>query len=137
MVAMAVRRAQMEAEIPEEMYENEVDNFMADFEQRLMGQGLNLDMYLQYTGMEKDSMRKSFREQAEKRVKIRLALEQIVKEENIVPTDDQIEDAYTKMAGQYNTTVENVKNALPKEVVAEDVAVQLAVDLVKETAVIK
>lgn len=127
----------MEAEIPEEMYENEVDNFMQDFEQRLMSQGLNMDLYLQYTGMEKESMRKTFREQAEKRVKIRLALEQIVKEENIVAPFEKIEEAYAQMAEQYKTDVENVKKAIPQEYVAEDVAVQMAVDLVKENAVIK
>lgn len=127
----------MEAEIPEEMYENEVDNFMQDFEQRLMSQGLNMDLYLQYTGMEKESMRKTFREQAVKRVKIRLALEQIVKEENIVAPFEKIEEAYAQMAEQYKTDVENVKKAIPQEYVAEDVAVQMAVDLVKENAVIK
>lgn len=127
----------MEAEIPEVMYENEIDNFMQDFEGRLASQGLNMDMYLQYTGMNKDSMRKTFREQAEKRVKIRLALEQIVKEENIVAPFEKIEEAYTQMAEQYKTDVENVKKAIPQEYVAEDVAVQMAVDLVKENAVIK
>lgn len=127
----------MEAEIPEQMYENEIDNFMQDFEGRLASQGLNMDMYLQYTGMNKDSMRKTFREQAEKRVKIRLALEQIVKEENIVAPFEKIEEAYAQMAEQYKTDVENVKKAIPQEYVAEDVAVQMAVDLVKENAVIK
>ncbi len=127
----------MEAEIPEEMYENEVDNFMQDFEGRLASQGLTLDLYLQYTGMEAESMRKTFREQAEKRVKIRLALEQIVKEENIVAPFEKIEEAYEQMAKQYNTEVENVKNAIPQEYVAQDVAVQMAVDLVKENAIIK
>lgn len=127
----------MEAEIPEEMYENEVDNFMQDFESRLASQGLNMDMYLQYTGMDKDSMRKTFREQAEKRVKIRLALEQIVKEENIVAPFEKVEESYVQMAEQYKTDVENVKKAIPSEYVAEDVAVQMAVDLVKENAVIK
>ncbi len=127
----------MEAEIPEEMYENEIDNFMQDFEGRLASQGLNMDLYLQYTGMDKDSMRKTFREQAEKRVKIRLALEQIVKDENIVAPAEKIEEAYTQMAEQYKTDVENVKKAIPQEVIAEDVAVQMAVDMVKENAVIK
>ena len=54
-------------------------------------QGLNLETYLQYTGMEMDAFRKTFEEQAHKQVKIRLALEKIVELENIVPTEDEIE----------------------------------------------
>ena len=48
----------MEAEIPEEMYEVRIDEMIRDFEYRLQSQGLSLDLYLQYSGLTKDSFRK-------------------------------------------------------------------------------
>ena len=64
----------LQGEIPEAMFTNRVDQDVREFDYRLQSQGLNLDMYLQYTGMDMDSFRAGFREQAEKKVKIRLAL---------------------------------------------------------------
>ncbi len=126
--------ANMKAEIPEVMYENRVDESVREFEYRLQSQGMNLDMYLQYTGMEMDSFRKTFREQAEKQVKIRLALEKIVELENIVPTAEEIEAEYNKMAENYKLEVEKVKSFIPEKDLAKDLAVNKAIDLIKESA---
>ena len=75
-------------------------------------QGLNLNTYLQYTGMNMDGLRQSFRPQAERQVKVRLALEKIAQLENIQPTDEEIEAEYEKLAKNYELDVEKVKSCL-------------------------
>ena len=127
--------AGFKAEVPEAMYEHRVDESVRDFDYRLQSQGLNLDMYLQYTGMDRDTFRKSFREQAEKQVKIRLALEKIAELENIVPTPEEIEAEFAKLAEQYQMDVEKVKSLISEKSLSMDLAVGKAMDLVKETAV--
>ncbi len=124
------------AEVPEAMYTHRVDDSVRDFDYRLQAQGLNLQMYLQYTGMEMDAFRAGFREQAEKQVKLRLALEKIVKLENIVPSDEEIEAEYAKYADQYKMEVERVKKLIPSKELAKDLAVGKAMELVKDSAVI-
>lgn len=116
------------------MFENRVNESVREFDYRLQGQGLNLQTYLQYTGMDMDAFRKGFREQAEKQVKIRLALEQIVKEENLSATEEDLEAEYKKYAEQYKMEVDQVKAAIPQKDLARDLAVGKAMELVKENA---
>ena len=88
----------MEANIPEAMYETRVDDMVNDFANRLSQQGLSIELYLQYTQMDMASFRKTFREQAEEQVKIRLALEAVVKAENITASDEEYEQELMKAA---------------------------------------
>ena len=125
----------LKGEIPEAMYEHRVDDSVHEFEHRLQSQGLSLDMYMQYTGMDTDSFRKGFREQAEKQVKVRLALEKIAALENIQVADEDLEAEYDKYAEQYQLDVEKVKAFIPAKDLAKDLAVGKAMDLVKESAV--
>ena len=125
----------LKAEIPEAMFEHRVNDSVRDFDYRLQGQGLNLDTYLQYTGMDMDAFRKGFREQAEKQVKIRLALEKIAQLENIQPTEEELEAEFARMAEQYKLDVEKVKSLVPAAELSKDLAVGKAMDLVKENAV--
>ena len=127
--------AGFKAEVPEAMYEHRVEDSVRDFDYRLQSQGLNLDTYLQYTGMDHDAFRNGFREQAEKQVKIRLALEKIAELENIVPTAEEVEAEFAKMAEQYKMDVEKVKSLIDEKSLSKDLAVGKAMDLVKETAV--
>ncbi len=124
----------MTGEIPEEMYEVRIDEMVRDFEYRLQMQGMDLETYLKYTGMELDSFRKTFAAQAEKQVKIRLALEKIVEVENITVEDEAVEEEYKKLADQYKMEVEKVKGFIPDEEFRKDMAVNKAVDLIKDTA---
>lgn len=124
----------LQAEIPEAMFENRVNDSVRDFDYRLQSQGLNLQTYLQYTGMDMDAFRKGFREQAEKQVKVRLALEKIAKLEELAPTAEEIEAEYAKYAEQYKMDVEKVKSVLPEKELVKDMAVSKAMDLVKEAA---
>ena len=124
----------MTGEIPEEMYEVRIDDMVRDFEYRLQMQGMNLETYLKYTGMELDSFRKTFAAQAEKQVKIRLALEKIVDLENITVDDEAVEAEYAKLAENYKMEVEKVKGFIPDEEFRKDMAVNKAVDLIKDSA---
>lgn len=127
--------ANVKGEIPEAMYENRVNDSVRDFGYRLQSQGLNLDTYLQYTGMDMESFRKGFREQAEKSVKLRLALEKIAQVENIEPTAEEIEAEFSKFAEQYKMEVEQIKSMIPEGELVKDLAVGKAMDVVKAAAV--
>lgn len=128
--------ADLKAEIPEVMFERSVDNMVTDFDYRLQSQGLNLKTYLQYTGMEMDSFRKTFREEGERRVKVRLALEKIASLENLEASDEDYENELKKLAEQYGVEVDKVKNAFPEDEVKKDIVVNKAIDVVRDNAVI-
>ena len=127
--------AAVEGEIPEAMYENRVSESVQDFGYRLQMQGLDLDTYLKYTGMDMAAFRAGFREQAERSVKVRLALEKIAKLEEIVPSDEDVEAEFAKYAEQYSMEVEKIKSLIPAESIRGDLAVSKAMDLVKASAV--
>ena len=127
----------VQGEIPEAMYENQTNDMIRDFEMRLRSQGMDMQTYMQYMGMDVNALKGVYREEAEKRVKLRLALETIAKKENIEVTDADLDEEYAKMAEAYKMEAEKVKEAIPAESLSEDVKVQKALDLVKNSAVIK
>ena len=127
--------ANMEGEVPEEMYESRIDEMVRDFDYRLRNQGMDIGVYLQYTGMDMAAFRLTFKEQAERQVKIRLALEKVVELENIQTTDEDLEKEYQRIADSYNMELDKVKTMIPAEDLLADVAVNKAVDLIKESAV--
>jgi len=124
-------------DIPAPMIENEIDGFVSDYEYRLSSQGANLDMYFKYTGMTMEQLRESFRAQAERQIKTRLALEQIIKAENITATEEDLENEYKKIASGYNVDIETFKNSIPAENLSGDVALRKAVEFVKANAIVK
>ena len=127
----------LEAEIPAEMNENEVNESINNFAYRLQSQGLNLDTYLKYTGLTPDTLKDQFKGQAEKNVKVRLALETIVKLEGIEASDEEMEAEIEKLAKAYEMPVENVKNIIAPEQLKLDITNEKAIKFVKENAVIK
>lgn len=127
----------VEGEIPDAMYDNQTNEMVRDFDMRLRSQGMDIDTYMQYMGMDKNALKDMYMEEAEKRVKLRLALETIVKKENIEVTDADLDEEYSKMAEAYKMDVEKVKAAVPAESLTEDLKVQKALALVKDKAVIK
>ncbi|MCQ2435518.1 MAG: trigger factor [Clostridia bacterium] len=126
----------VEGDIPEIMYANEAENEVRDYENRLRAQGLSLADFMKYTGQTEETLKNQFMPQAEKQVKMRLALEYIVKAENITATEDEINEEYQRIADQYGITVENVKSAIDAESVSADVTVGKAMKLVHDCAVI-
>ena len=124
----------VKGEVPEAMYQNKINEDIRDFGYRLQSQGLDLQTYLKYTGKDKDSIRDSFRPQAERQVKVRLALEKIAKLEGIKPADEDIDKEYEKLAKAYEMDLEKVKGLVAKEDLAMDLAVEQAVKIIRDNA---
>ncbi len=126
--------ANLKADIPESMFELEVDSMVDDYSYRMQSQGISLDMYMKYTGMTVENFREQFKPQAENRVKFRLALEKIASLENITVSDEEVEAEYAKMAEAYKFETEQVKKTVPVNAVKEDLLRTKAFDVVKENA---
>lgn len=124
----------MEVEIPEAMFVNEVENELREYDMQLRSNGLDLNTYFKYTGQSLDQLRENFRPRAEKSVKVRLALEAVVKAENLNATEEEIEAEYKRMAEMYSMEIDKVKEAVAAEDIANDLNVQAALKLVKESA---
>ncbi len=124
----------IEVDIPAVMIEAEIDNIVDNFNYRLQSQGLDLNTYLSYTGMEMAAFRDGYKENAEAQVKLSLAIEAIVKAENIEATEDEVNAEYENLAKTYNMDVEAVKKAIPADSLAGDIKSKKAIDLVKDSA---
>lgn len=127
----------MTAEIPQVMFEAQIDEMVRNFEMQLSQQGLTLDLYLTYTGMQMADFRKTFADRAEKEVKIRLALEKIAELENVEISDEKADEEYAKIAEQYNMPVDQVKVYISVEGLKADMKVAEAAKIVKDSAKIE
>ena len=139
-VENALAEALMEklvAEIPEPMFEAETENYVRDYDSRLRQSGLDLSTYFKYTGLTLEALREQLRPQAEKQVKVRLALETIAKLEALTVSDEDANAEYDRIATAYNVPVDNVKNMIAIEDIKADLVVAAAMKLVKENAKIK
>ena len=119
------------------MFVNETENFVRDFDNRLRSQGMDMNLYLKYTGMTLDALREQMRPQAERQVKARLALEAIASIEGAVATEEEINAEYQRIADAYHLEVEQVKSMLDDASIIADIQVKKAMDIVKESAVVK
>ena len=128
--------AKVDSPIPNCMYEQRIDALMRTFEQQLQAHGMDLKLYFQYTGMDADSFRETYRDRAENEVKLRLALEKIAELEGIEATEEDINNGLAELAAANNIDVEMVKRFIPLDDYATDIKVQKAVEFVKENAVV-
>lgn len=128
--------AKVDSPIPNCMFESRIDTLMRSFEQSLQQQGMDMKLYFQYTGMDMDSFRDTYRERAENEVKLRLALEKIAALENIEVTEEEINNGLAELAASNNMDVEMIKNFIPMTEYVTDLKVQKAVAIVKESAVV-
>ncbi len=124
----------MQADIPEAMIEVQLDNVMQDFSYRLQMQGMKMDQYAKMSGMDMQQLRGMFRPQAERQVKVRLALQKIVETENIDVTEDEVAAKYKELAEQYGMQEEQVKKALPADTITSDMKLDKAIALIKDSA---
>jgi len=127
----------MQVDLPEVLVERNIDQMVQDFDYRLRSQGLDLPSYLQITDTKMEDFRKNFAEEAEKRVKVRLALEKIAELENLKATEEEIDKEYDTLATQYKMDKEKIKTYIPTEDIANDLAVNKAIDFIKENAKIR
>ncbi|WP_024859754.1 trigger factor [Ruminococcus flavefaciens] len=128
--------SKVDAPIPNCMYEQRIDSLMRSFEQQLQQQGMDIKLYFQYTGMDMDSFRETYRDRAVNEVKLRLALEKIADLENIQISDEELNNSLGEIAAANNIDVETVKRFIPVEDYITDLRVQKAIELVKENAVV-
>ena len=127
----------VQGEIPEVMFENEVNSMIRDFDTRLRSQGMDMATYLGYMGMDVEALKNMYRKDAERRVKLRLALKKIAQLENITVTDEEVEAEFARLAETYGVDVDRIKMIVDVEDQRDDLAVQRAMDLVRAEAVIK
>ena len=125
------------AEIPEPMFETETENYVRDYDMRLRQSGLDLNTYFKYTGLTIEALREQMRPQAERQVKVRLALEKIAELEAITIDDEAVEAEYNRISEAYGVPADEVKKMVAAEDLKADLAVAKAMDIVKENAIVK
>ena len=136
-VENALAEALMEklvAEIPEVMFETETDNFVRDYETRLRQNGLDLDTYFKFTGLTIEALREQMRPQAERQVKVRLALEKIASLEALTVTEEETNEEFEKISAAYNVPVDQIKTMIAADDLNADILVGKALKLVRENA---
>lgn len=124
----------LEAEIPEAMFENKVNEDINDFARRLQSQGLDMKTYMQYTGLDNEKFKKEFRPMAERQIKLRLALEKISELEKLEPTVQEIENKYKEYAENYKMDVEKIRTFIPEKDIKMDLSCEKAIDFLRENA---
>lgn len=126
----------IKAEIPDAMIEKTIDDDVNEYSYRLQSQGLKLETYLKYTGMDIKGFREGFKERAETQVRLNLALEKIIEKEKIEVTEEDIEAEYKKYADAYNMDIDTIKKAVSAESLKPELASRKAIDLIVDSAVV-
>ena len=126
--------ANMEADIPEVMIADETENQYQDYAYRMQSQGIDMDLYFKYTGMTAGTVKAQLRVNAERQVKMRLALEKIAALENIEAAEEDIEKEYDAICEAYKMEKEDAKSKIDADILKKDIAVRKAVDFIKENA---
>ena len=127
--------ANITADIPDAMVENQARQFVDNFKMQIVQQGIPFDQYMKMTGMEESKLLEDAKEPALRQVRLDLALAAIIKEENVEVSDEEVEAEYQKMAEQYNMDVEMVKKYLQAEQVKDQLITRKAVAIVVDSAV--
>lgn len=137
LVEKVVANAQMD--IPEAMVESQIDQMVQEFQQRVSYQGISFEQYLQFTGQNADAFRESMKPEAMRRIQSSLVLEAIVAAENIEATDEDLNKEFERMASMYQMEVDQIASFMQdtqKENMKSDIAIQKAVDFIREQAVV-
>ncbi|WP_342535859.1 trigger factor [Sporosarcina sp. FSL K6-3508] len=134
LVEQAASNAEME--IPQAMIDSETDRMMQDFEQRLQMQGMNLELYFQFSGQDEQTLRDQMKDDALSRVRVSLTLEAIGEAEKVEVTEEEVNAELEKMSEQFGMEVEQIKATLGGTSVLENdlrfnKTVQLLVDNAK------
>ncbi|MFC5587935.1 trigger factor [Sporosarcina soli] len=133
LVEAAARNA--EVDIPEVMIDTEVDRMLGEFEQRLQMQGMNLELYFQFSGQDEAALRAQMKDDAQNRVRVSLVLEAIGKAENVEVSDEEINAELEKMSEQFGMDIEQIKKTLGGTAMLEnDLRFTKTVELLVENA---
>ena len=124
----------MKAEVPQVMYQRRIDEIVREWSAR---NRISVEDYLKYTRVTMDQFRANFTEVAKRQVDLRLALEKIAELENITVSDEDVEKEYADMAEQYKMDVDKIKAAVPADAIKNDLKIEKALDLVRDSAKIE
>lgn len=122
----------VEVEIPEIMIKSEEDNMVANYEQRLAQQGLQLQQFLQITGQTVDELKESMKDEATKRIKVSLGLSEIAKLEKVEVSDEDLEAEYKNLSDMYGMPVEEIKKYILDSELKADLKTRKALDVIKK-----
>lgn len=129
-----------EFDLPEAMIEAQIDNIIRDFEQRLSYQGMNLDMYMQYTGQTADTFRAQFKDQAVKQLSGSLVLEAVAKDAGIEVGPEEFELHLVDMSKKYNMELDKLKELLgegEKKSIEDELRINKTIEMLVNNAVVK
>ena len=129
--------ANAKVEIPEEMIEEELSNYKANVEQQAKQYGLEMDMFLQLSGVTKEQFEAQALEESKRRVNTTLVMEAIAKKEDIKSTPEELAEKYEELAKRYNMPVEDIKKYIPENLLESDIAINKAYNLVLDSVVKK
>ena len=121
-----------EVEIPDALLKSETDNIVANYEQNMMQQGFSLADFLKMTGQKMEDFIDSLKENAIKRIKVNLALDEISRKEKVEVSEDDINEEYKKMSEMYSVDVEDVKKYVPADNIRSDLKSKKTLDLLKK-----
>ncbi len=116
------------------MYERQIDDSINEFSYSMQAQGIDLKTYLSFTGGSEEQLRETFRDQAKKQVKCRLALEKIAELEKVEVSDEDIDAKYAEMAADYGMEADQIKQFITADDVAADLKTTKALQIVKDAA---
>jgi len=122
----------VEVDIPEPMIKSELDSMVQNYESRLMQQGIALTQFLQLTGQKIEDLRETMKEDAKKRIRLNLGLDEIAKEEKVETTEEDINNEYQRLADMYGMPVDDIKKYVPEDTLKDDVRLQKTLELLKK-----
>lgn len=118
-------------EVPEEMINEECDRIMDDFGHKLEMQGMNIDTYLKMLGMDSEKFKENFKGEAEKRVKFRLVIDEVVKVEKVLVSDKELDDYSKEMATKYQMEEKDfIEQIGGKDFLKYDLEVKKALEII-------
>ncbi|CAH1211309.1 Trigger factor [Paenibacillus auburnensis] len=131
--------ANAEVEIPEAMIKSEVQNMVRDFDNRLRQQGMNMDMFLSFSGQTREDLEGQMKSDAEKRVRNNLVLEVIAKEENIEVSEEEVNQELATMAESFKRSPEEIRSILAANgslsSLSEEISLRKTIDLLIASSV--
>jgi trigger factor len=112
-------------DVPEVMVENELNNMVKEFEGRLRSQGMNLEMYFQFTNQSEGALREQMKDDAQKRVRNNLVLEAVALAEGLEASDEELEKELQTMADTYQRSLEEIRSILVANGRIDDIRAEL------------
>lgn len=129
--------ANAKLEVPQEMFDAEIENFKKNVENQAKQYQLDLATFLQLSGLSEELFEQQAKEQAERRVTQSLVIEAVAKAEGFTATTEELAARFEELANHYKMKVEEIKRYISEELVKNDIAFEKALDFLVENAIQK